>query len=168
MIRSYRLLAVIVAVVGLVAVGGTALVDPAFAAKDKQAKQDKQAKHHTHKNGKDMVGEKVKKNGEHHIDKVGKHDVAVKASNGKVAGLHVKHADKGDVQVTKYKTKKKMAANDNGLRYAAYVPVQYQDLGVTYIGYAFIDDFGEEHIYWFPYEMILDGDTGAIDYVPLT
>ena len=33
---------------------------------------------------------------------------------------------------------------------------------------AFIDDNGDEQIYWFPYEMILDGDTGAIEYVPLT
>ena len=180
MVRIFRILAATFAVVGLVAVGGpvfdgTLFVDQAFAQgrgkQDKEAKPDKEAKkakHQTHKNGKDMLGEKIKQNGEHHVDKVGKHDVAVKVSNGKIAGLHVKHADKGDVQVTKYKTKKKMAANDNGFRYAAYLPVQYQDLGVTYIGYAFIDDFGEEHIYWFPYEMILDGDTGAIEYIPLT
>jgi len=60
-----------------------------------------------------------------------------------------------------------MAATD-GLHYAAYTLTQYQDIGTTYIGYAFVDDFGDEHIYWFPYEMILDGDTGAIEYVPLT
>jgi hypothetical protein len=173
MVRIFRILAATVAVVGLVAAGGpvfdgAVFVDQAFAqAKGKPDKPGK-AKHHTHKNGKDMLGEKIKQNGEHHIDKVGKHDVAVKVSNGKIAGLHVKHAEKGDVPVTKYKTKKKMAANDTGFRYAAYMPVQYQDLGVTYIGYSFIDDFGEEQIYWFPYEMILDGDTGAIDYVPLS
>ena len=74
----------------------------------------------------------------------------------------------------KYKTKKKMAQAD-GVRMAktdgnhpvAYIQVQATDLGTTYIGYSFIDDNGDEVIYWFPYEMILDGDTGAIDYVPL-
>jgi hypothetical protein len=25
---------------------------------------------------------------------------------------------------------------------------------------------GNEEIYWFPYDMILDGDTGAVKYVP--
>jgi hypothetical protein len=29
-----------------------------------------------------------------------------------------------------------------------------------------MDDNGDEEIYWFPEEMILDGDTGAEAYVP--
>jgi hypothetical protein len=45
---------------------------------------------------------------------------------------------------------------------------QIQDLGMTYIGYSYTDDYGNEYIYWFPYEMIYDGDTGAIEYVPLS
>jgi hypothetical protein len=43
---------------------------------------------------------------------------------------------------------------------------QDQDLGTVYIGYAYTDDDGNQEIYWFPYEEILDGDTGAIEYVP--
>ena len=39
---------------------------------------------------------------------------------------------------------------------------------ISAFGYSFIDEYGDEQIYWFPYEMILDGDTGAIEYVPLT
>ena len=39
-------------------------------------------------------------------------------------------------------------------------------MGTTYIGYAYIDDNGDEQIYWWPYEMIYDGDTGAVEYVP--
>ena len=35
-----------------------------------------------------------------------------------------------------------------------------------YIGYAYVDDGGNEEIYWLPEEMILDGDTGAIEYIP--
>jgi hypothetical protein len=114
-----------------------------------------------------MLGNKIKTNGQHEIDKVGEHKVSVNVSNGKVAGVSVKHSKKGDVPVKKYKTKKKLAETD-GIRFVAYTLAQYQDLGTTYIGYAFIDDFGDEQIYWFPYEMILDGDTGAIEYVPLS
>ena len=39
--------------------------------------------------------------------------------------------------------------------------------GTVYIGYAYYDDYGDEQIYWYPYEIIYDGDTGAIEYVPL-
>ncbi len=124
------------------------------------------AKAHHHHNGQQLLGDKIKTNGQHAIHKQGKHSVSVQVTNGKVAGLNVKHSEKGDVPVKKYKTKKKMAQND-GFHYAAFTPVQYQDLGTTYIGYFYLDENGDEVIYWFPYEMILDGDTGAIDYVPL-
>lgn len=43
---------------------------------------------------------------------------------------------------------------------------QDQDLGTVYIRYSCIDDDRNEEIYWFPEEMILDGDTGAVEYVP--
>jgi hypothetical protein len=150
MLRTYRFLTAIIALIGMVAVVG-----PTFA------------KTHQHHSGEQLLGSQIKTDGEHAIHKVGDHTVAVQVTNGKVAGLHVKHAKKGDVPVKKYKTKKKMAQTD-GIHYASLTLVQYQDLGTTYIGYAFIDDFGNEQIYWFPYEMILDGDTGAIEYVPLT
>lgn len=149
MVRTYRILTAIVALMSIVAVA------PAIA------------KGHHHQNGQQLLGEKIKTNGEHRIHKVGKHTVAVQVANGKVAGLHVTHSEKGDVPVKKYKTKKKMAQTD-GIYYASFTLVQYQDLGTTYIGYAFTDEYGDEHIYWFPYEMIFDGDTGAVEYVPLT
>ena len=43
--------------------------------------------------------------------------------------------------------------------------VQYQYVGTTWIGYSYIDEYGYEDIYWYPYDMILDGDTGAVEYV---
>jgi hypothetical protein len=122
--------------------------------------------HQHHKSGKEMLGEGLKSDGKHQIDKVGEHTVSVNVTNGKVAGVSVHHSKKGDVSVTKYKTNQKMAQN-RGSHPARYMLVQ-QDLGVTYIGYSFIDDYGDEQIYWFPYEMIVDGATGAIDYVPLS
>ena len=154
MMRTYRLWTTIVAIIGLVAFVGPG-VGPAIA------------KAHHHHSGQQLLGKKIKDNGDHVIHKVGEHTVSAKVVDGKIAGVSVKHSKKGDVPVKKYKTKKKMAQTD-GIRNASYTLVQYQDLGWTYIGYAFIDDNGDEVIYWFPYEMILDGDTGAIEYVPLT
>ena len=120
-----------------------------------------------HHNGKQMLGDKVKTNGEHVIDKKGKFTTSVEVKNGKVAGVHVKHAEKGDVPVKKYKTNKKMA-QAGGIINASYVIAQDQYLGTTYIGYSYVDDLGNEEIYWFPYDMILDGDTGAVEYVPVS
>lgn len=115
---------------------------------------------------KDLLGEKVKANGHHVLHQKGHHTVSVEVKNGKIAGVHVKHAKKGDVPVKKYKTNKKMAQT-GGFQYASYQLAQAQSLGTIWIGYAYYDDYGNEVIYWFPYEMILDGDTGAIEYIPL-
>jgi hypothetical protein len=118
---------------------------------------------HNHHAGKVMLGDKIKKNGSHQLNKKGKHTVTAEVKDGKIAGVKVKHDTKGDVPVTKYKSKKKMASLE-GPRAPAEPVDEY--LGTTWIGYAYIDDDGNEEIYWFPYDMILDGDTGAIDYVP--
>jgi hypothetical protein len=50
--------------------------------------------------------------------------------------------------------------------YASLRSVQDQDMGTVYIGYSYVDENGDEEIYWFPYDMIVDGDTGAVEYVP--
>ena len=120
------------------------------------------AKHH---NGKDLVGDKIKTNGHHVVDKNGDYTAAVDVQSGKIAGMKVNHAMKGDIPVKKYKTTKKMATAD-GLQHAAFVQVQSTYLGTTYIGYSYVDEYGTEEIYWYPYDMILDGDTGAVEYVP--
>lgn len=148
--RIHRFLTAIVLVFGMFA-----LVDAAIAAA--------KANHH---NGKQLVGDKIKKNGTHVLHKKGGYTASVEVKDGKVAGVNVKHAKKGDVPVKKYKTGKKMARAD-GLQYASFQLAQLQDLGSTFIGYSYLDEYGNEEIYWFPYEMILDGDTGAIQYVPL-
>jgi len=126
-------------------------------------------KHH-HKDGKKLLGDKIKSDGNHVIDKNGPHTVSFDVKGGKIAGMHVKHDKKGELPVKKYKTNKKMAAETgNGIHLAAYdtMLAQAYSMGTTYIGYAYIDDYGDEQIYWWPYEMIYDGDTGAVEYVPL-
>jgi len=120
-----------------------------------------------HHNGQQLLADKIKTNGQHVLDKKGGFTASVEVKNGKVAGLHVNKANKGDVPVKKYKTDKKMAlAGEGRYRNASFPLGQDQYVGTTYIGYAYIDDYGVEEIYWFPYDMILDGDTGAIVYVP--
>lgn len=145
-----RSLTTLAAAIGLFAIGGAAMAAP-------------KAKHNK---GKDLLGDKIKRNGKHVINKKGAHTVSVDVKDGKVAGMHVKHNKKGDVQVKKYKTSKKMAQG-GGMHYASFLLAQAQSLGTLWIGYAYIDDDGYEEIYWFPYEMIYDGDTGAIEYVPV-
>jgi hypothetical protein len=108
----------------------------------------------------------MKHDGHHDIDHKGKYTSSVDVKNGKIAAFHVKHSEKGEIAVKKYKTHKKMAqAAERGLVYASFVLAQMEDMGTVYIGYSYIDDDGNEQIYWFPYDMIVDGDTGAVEYV---
>lgn len=138
---------------GLALSGVFGFIDASFA----------KGKHHQH-NGAKLVGDKLKSNGQHVIDKSGPHTVSVDIKDAKIAAFHVKHANKGDLPVKKYKTNKKMARAD-GMQYATFIQVQDTYLGMTYIGYSYVDDYGDEQIYWYPYDMILDGDTGAVEYV---
>jgi hypothetical protein len=164
MIKAQRILTVLFAVLALALAGSV------------------QAKGHQHKNGEQLIGAHMqggkhvidKPNGEHVIDKHGKHTATAQITNGKIAGIKVKHSEKGDVPVKKVKSNKKMAqadgikvAQDDTLQPVAFMTVQAVDLGTTWIGYSYIDDNGDEVVYWFPYDMILDGDTGAVTYVPV-
>ena len=143
------------------------------AHQDKAGHQDKadhqnghQKKPH-HQNGKQLLGEKIKSNGHHVIAQNGDITASVEVKDGKIAGLHAKHAKKGDLAVKKYKTNQKMAQVDaSGGGEPRMMTVQDTYVGTMYIGYSYYNDYGDEDIYWFPYDMILDGDTGAIEYVP--
>jgi hypothetical protein len=115
-----------------------------------------------HNSGHGLVGERLKTNGTHQLDKKGKHTVSAEVKGGKIAAFHVKHETKGEISVKKYRSKTKVALLD---REAPAVPAQ-TDLGTTYIAYAYLDDDGNEEYYWFPAEEILD-PSGAIEYVPL-
>jgi len=161
MIRKIRILAAFVGAFALLIAAGAALAAP----KDKPQGDAKagHGKQHKDMSGKSMVGDKIKQDGQHKFHENGKDTAFVNVSHGKIAGINVKHSEKGDVPVTKYKTTKKMAQGPvSGIQLAAYD----QYIGTMWIGYGYIDDWGYEVIYWFPYDMILDGDTGAIDYYP--
>jgi hypothetical protein len=149
--RIQRFLTVVVVILGVVTLAGAGITAP-------------KANHH---DGQQLLGEKIKTNGHHELHKNGKYTVGVEVKNGKVAGVNVKGPKNEDVAVKKYKTNKKMAmANMNGDQRAFFLLMQDQYLGTIWIGYAYIDEYGYEEIYWFPYDMILDGITGAIDFIP--
>jgi hypothetical protein len=171
-------IAVLMAAASLAATDGSLFAQGKGKDKDKDkqeqgnakgGKDDKpqKAKKHKHENGKNLVGDKVKANGKHKFHENGKHSAFVDVKDGKIAGVNVKHAEKGDVPVKKYKTRQKMAdAAVNGWQPVSMQKVQQTYMGTTWIGYAYYDDYGDEVIYWFPYEMVYDGDTGAIEYYP--
>jgi hypothetical protein len=149
-----RVLAAIVVMCGLLAIGNVA-----FAAA---------AKKQNHHDGHRLVATKLKTDGHHDIEKKGHYTASVESKGGKIAAFHVVHDTKGDIPVKKYKTNKKMVrATSSHLTYASFTLTQDTDLGTVEIGYSYIDDDGNEEIYWFPAEEILDGDTGAVTYVPL-
>jgi hypothetical protein len=153
--RIPRFLPAIVALFALSVVGNAAVAVVAKAQHHHDAKQ--------------LVGDKLKTEGHHDIDHKGKYTTSVEVKGGKIAALHVKHSEKGNIAVKKYKTHKKMAQNTGAhLMYASFRLAQTQDLGEEYIGYSYIDDDGNEEIYWFPVEVVYDGDTGATEYVPLS
>src|SRR5689334_13906226 len=90
-----------------------------------------------HVNGQQLLGAKIKTDGKHVIDKKGDFTSSVDVKNGKIAGLHVNRANKGEVPVKKYKTDKKMALAGQGHYRNAVFPLgQDQYVGTTYIGYA--------------------------------
>lgn len=108
-----------------------------------------------------------KSDGSHEIHHHGKYTASVEMRNGKIHAMHVRHPEKGEIALKKYKTSKKMALNPPGhVVYASMEPGMFQDLGTVYIGYSYVDDNGNEEIYWYPAEMVEDPYTGAIDYVP--
>ena len=168
MARARRYLASVLAVICLIAMVSSA--DAQGKGKGKGHEKGK-GKHHHH-SGQQLLGDKIKTNGHHVLHQNGKYTASVNVKDGKITGMDVKHSEKGAVPVKKYKTTKKMAARtgeSNGVVFASNrsMLLQVQDLGMTYIGYAYVDEYGDEYIYWFPYEMIYDGDTGAVEYIPL-
>lgn len=175
MARIAQLLVTLFAVVGLAAISGFALAQPKNMdrmeksdTKGNEHGKEQKVKGHKHHDGKALVGDKIRQDGKHQFHQNGKDTAFVNVKGGKITGVTVTHSEKGNVPVKKYKSTKKMAEGAvGGMQLVSFVVAQAQDLGTTWIGYAYVDDYGYETIYWFPYEMIYDGDTGAVDYVPL-
>jgi hypothetical protein len=168
MIHYQRTLSCVIAA-SLLAFAGTTLAAKPDDPSGKQASHQKgQQKKAHHQNGKQLLGEKIKTNGRHDLEKKGAVTASVDVKDGKIFGMHAKHDTKGELPVKKYKSNQKMARADGSQGATRLMTVQYEYMGTTYIGYAYYDDYGDEQIYWFPVDMIYDGDTGAIEYVPVS
>ena len=116
---------------------------------------------HYHKNGHDLLGEKLKKNGKHAIGKAGKETVVAEVRGGKVLDMTA-----GNLPVQKVMTKKKMASSGSvGVQLAGYGDVQLAQIATIYYGYCFDDGF-DLYYYWFPAYDVYSID-GWIEYVPV-
>lgn len=122
------------------------------------------AKQEHHKDGHKLLGEKLKQNGKHAIDKVGNAAVTAEVNNGKVVAMTATDPQKGNLPVRKLKSKKKMAAIDSGIvRVAANgdMPKLAQD-SVYYYAWCF-DDGVDFWCYWYPADVVIV-DAGWVDY----
>jgi len=114
-----------------------------------------------HKDGKSLIGNNIKVNGNHKLDKAGTIDVSADVSNGKVVGFHAKHPSKGDLAVNKVKSTTKFALLERQVPGNALV----QDasvLTVWYYAYWFTDEFGNDWYYWWPVDYIIDDGSWVI------
>jgi hypothetical protein len=124
------------------------------------------AKQHHHKNGKDLLGARLKQNGKHNIDKLGNAAVSAEVNNGKVVAMSATDPQKGPLPVRKVKSKQKMAgiAPDIVTVSASHNPQLAQDYGVYY-AWCF-DDGIDLWCYWYPADVVVV-DAGWVDYGPM-
>lgn len=123
-------------------------------------KKEKKEKKKNHKDGRAVLGGKLKQNGKHKIDKAGRIDVSADVKNGKVVGLTATDPGKGNLQVRKVKSKKKLADAPPGVILAKMQLAQYSDY---YYGYWF-DDGEDDWYYWFTVDVIIVDDSW-VEYV---
>jgi hypothetical protein len=136
------------------ALAGSAVLSPALTQGNSQSKS-KGKKHQ--KNGRNLVGNKIKQNGNHNIDKADKIDVGIEVRNGKVVALKAKHPQKGDLQVGKVKSTEKFAMLEPSSN-----PQLAQTIYVWYYAYWFMDEYGDYWYYWFPVEYIIDDGSWVV------
>ena len=127
----------------------------ALAQKDKMERKEKKEKKKNHKEARGLLGDKLKKNGKHKIDKAGRIEVSADVSNGKVVSLSATDPGKGNLPVRKVKSKKKLAEMAPGVILAQMQLAQYSDY---YYGYWF-DDGIDEWYYWFAVDVIIVDDS---------
>jgi hypothetical protein len=114
------------------------------------------------KNGQSLIADKIKQNGNHKLDAVGKVDVSADVRGGKIVGFHAKHQDKGELTVGKVKSTQRFALLDRPLL-PGQAPVDAASVvTVWYYAYWFTDDFGNYWYYWFPVEYIIDDGSWII------
>jgi hypothetical protein len=124
------------------------------------------AKKKIHKSGKNLLGAKLKQNGKHQIDKVGKGGKAtvnVEVTGGKVASMSMTDADGKEIKGKKVKSKKKMAEATR-LAAADSEWIQLAQLDWYYGWYFYYEDV--DYYYWYPAdEVYWEEDDWADDWL---
>lgn len=124
----------------------------------------KKAKHeHKNKNGRDLLGAKLKKDGKHAVGKFKDRDVTANVKGGKIVEMAA-----GDIPAKRVRTKTKMASQPDGLVLAAWssgVQLAQYDYQDYYYGYCFDDGYTYE-CYWYPPEDVYYDDYTWEDYDP--
>ncbi|WP_342722381.1 hypothetical protein AAFG07_24255 [Bradyrhizobium sp. B097] len=106
-------------------------------------------------NGKDLLGENIKKNGKHKIHSTGKKvDVLAEVNNGKVTGISAV-----GMQVKKVRSRQKLAETAPGI---TLVGMQVAQADTYYYGYWVYDDL-TDYYYWFPADYVLV-DSSWVEY----
>jgi hypothetical protein len=134
-------------VLGMIAAATTIDVSRIASAKEKH-----------HHNGKDLLGERIKKNGKHKIHTTGKKvDVFAEVNNGKVTAVTA-----AGMQVKKVRSRQKLAETTPGITLASMQLAQ-ADLYYYYYGYWVYDDL-TDYYYWFPADYVIV-DSSWVEYV---
>lgn len=122
------------------------------------------AKRKFQKDAKNLLGNKIKQNGHHKLDKAGQVDVEVDVNNGKVVNFTAKHPKKGNLAVRKVKSREKLALNEpaDWERERDRVQLAQTTEVVWYYAYWFTDENGDDWYYWFPVEYIIDDGSWQI------
>ena len=115
------------------------------------------AKEKHHLNGKDLLGERIKKNGKHKIHATGKKvDVFAEVNNSKVTAVTA-----AGMQVKKVRSRQKLAETTPGITLAS---MQLAQVDVYYYGYWVYDPVAD-YYYWFTADVVIV-DASWVDYVP--
>jgi hypothetical protein len=113
------------------------------------------AKEKHHLNGKDLLGDRIKKNGKHKIHTTGKNvDVFAEVNSGKVTAVTA-----AGMQVKKVKSRQKLAETTPGIMLAS---MQLAQADVYYYGYWVYDDLTDTYI-WFPTDYVIV-DSSWVEY----
>ena len=125
------------------------------------------AKQEHHKNGHTLLGAKLKQNGKHQIDTLGKAAVTAEVKDGKVVGMAATDPQKGNLPVRKLKSNKKMASADPSIIAVALTGDTPELVQAVVVYYAWCFDDGiDYYCYWYPADVVIV-DASWTDYGPV-
>ncbi len=124
------------------------------------------AKQAHHKNGQALLGGKLKQNGKHEVDRVGKIRVSADIRNGKVVAMTASHSEKGNLPARKVKSRQRLAEIRPGIVQAAADgdTLQLAQDVVYYYAWCFDDGF-DQWCYWYPADVVIV-DASWVEYGP--